>query len=286
LPTLSSLPSLFDARARCELGFTAPFALLAGGLYGYQLDRGVVFVAACALALTGFVALQLGLEPAVVSRFGGTRGQWGSAVAFVWDGVTGAVMGLPVLWVVGLPAGPAVGAAASFGAFYGWLMGFVVCGDAPEAVVRMLFEGGGRLRTSDHSYAQSLEARGESEAAANQYRQAIVGTPLDPAPYLALARLQQRDLRRPADAIITLRSALAEARLEPRQEMLILRRMVDVFAGMGRPFGGAPDLARYLEHKPDGFAAAWAADTLADMKEHMARERDALRHGPPPQPGV
>jgi len=272
--TPSPLSRLFDARARCELGFAAPFALLAGGLYGYQLGGTLPYIAGCALALTGFVATQVALEPGVVARFGGARGQWGPAVAFVWDAVTGAVVGLPVFWILDLPSGTAVGAAASFGAVYGWVMGYVVCGGASESLVRMILEGGARLRTSDHSYAQSLEARGEMRAAANVYEKAIQDTPLDPVPYFALARIQEGSLGQPSSAVVTLRSALEGARLDSRDEMLLLRRMVDVFDGMGRPFGAAPDLARYLEHASGGTAASWASETLADMKARMVKQRE------------
>ena len=76
---------LFDGRARCELAFAGPFALLAGGLYGIQLSSAPAVWLACSLVLALFVAAQIAVEGAVVERFGGDRGQWGPAVAFLWD---------------------------------------------------------------------------------------------------------------------------------------------------------------------------------------------------------
>jgi tetratricopeptide (TPR) repeat protein len=243
-------------------------------MYGFQLGGGPLLVGGSALALVLFVAFLVSLEPIVVSLLGGPRGQWGPAVAFAWDVITGAVVGFPVFWLLDLPVGPAVGAAASVGAFYGWTMGYLVCGEASASVVNLVLQGGGRLRTSEHSYAQSLEVRGEFDAAARLYRQAIADTPRDLAPYLSLARLQDGPLRQPSDALATLRAALRDARLDERGEMMLLRRIIDVSQGMGRPFGGAPDLARYVDAHAEGPAAEWAATTLARMKQEMDEERE------------
>jgi len=46
---------------------------------------------------------------------------------------------------------------------------------------------------------------------------------------------------------------------------------VSLWEDTGRREGAAPDLARYLEARPDGPGAPWARRGLADIKEELAR---------------
>lgn len=274
-----SLPSpLPRGPALCELAVTAPFALLAGGLGGWEVapTLGVPAAAAAAggsLALTAFVGVQLALEPAVVDRFGGRDGRWGAAAAYAWDVVTGTVVGWPLAWVLGAPALPGVGLALTAGAAYGFVMGYVLCGGAAETAVRGLLEGTGIRPRPDHSRAQALEARGEWEAAEAEYDRARAADPRDPLPYLGLARVLARrgDLARAAG---TLREALAGAELSPEQRVLTLHRLVEIREAQGRRIGAAPDLARYLDAHPDGPGAGWARSELDAMKAELAHGGD------------
>jgi len=169
----------------------------------------------------GFVAFQVTLEPRVVARFGGRDGRWGALVAYLWDVATGAVVGFPLVAVLGAPTLPGVGAAVSAGAVYGYVMGFVACGEGAELAVRTLFGGGGIRHRPDHSYAQTLEQRGELEGALAAYRQALRDDPTDPLPYLGTARILERK-GEATRGVETLREALARAALTPQQEVLVL----------------------------------------------------------------
>lgn len=270
-----SLGALLQGSARCELFFTAPFAALGGGLYGVELARtgGLPWLptaTASGLALVAFVAFQLSMEPWVVARLGGREGRWGPLVAYFWDVATGTVVGLPLVAVLGAPTLPGVGAAVTAGALYGYVMGFVVCGEGAEVAVRTLLTGGGIRRRPDHSMAQALEQRGELAGALETYRNAQRADPRDPTPYLGAARVLER-LGRSREAVETLRDALARAHLDPAQEVLLLQRMASLWEGAGRPEAVAPDLARYLERAPEGPAAPWARAELAALKDEMAR---------------
>lgn len=273
-----TFPFRFRGPALCELAFTAPFAALGGGLYGFDLagDRGLpwmVLVPLFALSLVGFVAVQVSLEPWVVDRLGGRDGRWGALVVYLWDVVTGTVVGYPLVMTLGAPALPGVGLAVTAGAVYGYFIGWVVCGEGAGVAVTTLLTGSGIRPEPDHSRAQALEQRGEYDAALAAYREAHSADPGAPLPYLAMARLRERRGEREG-AVQTLRDALARARLSPEQEVLCLRRLADMHADAGHPRGAAGDLARYLERRPDGLGAAWARAELRDIKDEVARDLD------------
>jgi len=225
--------------------------------------------AAGALALLAFVVAQIALEPRVVRRFGGPDERWGALVAYLWDGVTGSVVGLPLALGLGASAAPGVGMALTAGAVYSWLMGSVVCGDGPELAVKLLFQGAGIRWRPDHSQAQALEARGEWNAAYRAYREANRRDARDPVPYLAMARILSRQ-RSPAAAVEALREALHRAELSPEQEVLALQRIVEIREDQGRWAAAAPDLVRYLDRSPHGRGAAWARSELDSIKQSLA----------------
>lgn len=261
--------------ALCELAFTAPFAALGGGLYGFHVAGALglpwwLGTVGGALALVGFVAFQVALEPWVVDRLGGRDGRWGTAVAYLWDVATGTVVGLPVLAVLAPPSLPGAGAAVTAGAVYGFLMGGVVCGEGAETAVRTLLAGGGIRHRSDLSHAAVLEQRGALSEALRSYGEAVAADPTDPRPWLGIARVHERkgDVEGAARA---LREALTRARFTPEEEVMCLQHLVDLLADTGRRGAAAPDLARYLERSPDGRGAAWARAELAAIKDEVAR---------------
>lgn len=272
-----TFPLRLRGPALCELAFTAPFAALGGGLYGFDLagDRGLpwmVLVPVFALALVGFVAAQVSLEPWVVDRLGGRDGRWGALVVYLWDVVTGTVVGYPLVMTLGAPALPGVGLAVTAGAVYGYFIGWVVCGEGAGLAVSALLTGSGIRPEPDHSRAQALEQRGEYDAALAAYREANRADAGAPLPYLASARLLERR-GESEGAVQTLRDALARARFSPEQEVLCLRRLADMFADAGHRRRAAGDLARYLERRPEGVGAAWARAELQAIKDEVARER-------------
>lgn len=272
LPSLSS--ALPPGPARCELVLTAPFAVLGGSLWGWAVAPSLglpplLGAAACALALVAFVAVQVALEPWAVERFGGPRQRWGVIVSYLWDGVTGTGVGLPLAFALGASAVPGVGLALTVGAVYSWLMGSVVCGDGAELAVTLLFQGGGVRRRPDHSRAQALEARAEWDAAHRAYRDAIREDGRDPIPYFAIARILARQGSH-ASAVEALRDALHRAELTPEQEVHALQRIVQIREEQGRRAAAAPDLARYLERSPNGRGAPWARRELDEIKRRLA----------------
>jgi hypothetical protein len=275
VPRRPSLAFPIRGPARCELAFTAPFAALGGGLYGVEVAPWIgvpapVASIVAATALVGFVAFQITLEPWAVFRFGGADGRWGPLVAYLWDAVTGTAVGLPLVAVLDFPAGTGVGAAVSVGAAYGYVMGFVVCGEGAEFAVRTLFGGGGGRHRPQHSYAQALEQQGRLDEALAVYREARAADAGDPAPGLAMARILQRK-GDAAGAVDALRETLTSTELTPEQEVLTLRRMADLWTGLDRQEAMAPELARYLERSPGGPGAEWARRELADIKSMLAR---------------
>lgn len=180
---------------------------------------------------------------------------------------------------------PGVGTAVSAGAVYGYVMGFVVCGDGAEMAVRALYGGGGIRHRPDHSHAQTLEQRGELEGALAAYRRALRDDPTDLLPYLGAARVLERK-GEAKQGVEALREALARARLSPQQEVLVLQRLASLWEEVGRREGAAPDLARYLEAHPDGPGAPWARRELADIKAALARSLglDGRERGSGPGP--
>lgn len=271
----SAFAALLRGPGRCQLAFTAPFALLAGGLFGHAVAPAAEIPPAVAVPLGAaafliFVALQIGLEPWAAEQFGGSDGRWGPLAAYLWDAAMGAVLGFPLASALGASALAGIGAALTAGAVYGWLMAFVVCGEGAELAVRALFEGGGIRRRSEHSQAQALEQRGDWVAALGAWRQAGREDPTDPAPYFALARIHLR-LGRSPHAVEVLRDAFARAELSHVEEVRALQWIVDARERQGNRAAAAPDLARYLERNPNGPAAAWARGELAAIKDDLAR---------------
>lgn len=284
-PVTSRSPSFLtlEGPGRCRLALTAPFAALAGALLGVQAatELGLppaVLVVTSSSALLAVVALQIALEPHIATRWGGSEGRWSPVVSYGWDALTGVLMGLPVVTFLGDASLATVGAALSFGAAYGYVMGFLLCGEGPLTLVRMVFEGGSGKRRSGHSYAQALAAQGRVREALEVYRRAMAADPRDPEPYFGISNLQHQYLHDPEGAVLTLRSALSRAQLTDGHAILALQRMAAIRGSQDRPQALAPDLARYLDRAPTGAAAAWARGALDRIKSDM-RKPDASDPG-------
>ena len=270
-----SLLPFLGGPVRCELLFTAPFSLLAGGLLGFHqaaalgLGRNLAAVGG-GVGLTVLVAVQIAMEPLVVERLGGRDGRWGLLVAYLWDALTGAVVGFPLAVALGAPVVPGVGAALSAGAAYGFVMGHLVCGEGPAVVARALLGGTGIKRAPEHSRAQTLEAQGRWSEALAAYAAARLAHPRDPLPYLAQARILARR-GDDQEALEVLGAARNRAGLSAQQEVLVLQRMTELCAELGCRERMAPELARYVDASPTAPGAAWARAELQDIKDEIAR---------------
>jgi len=267
----SAPPALLEGPSRCQLAFTAPFALLAGGLYGAAAARltrtpAEIGVPLGAIAFLFFAAIQIGSGPWAAERFGGKDGRWGSVASYLWDALMGAVLGLPLVSTVGEPTLAGIGAALTAGGVYGWLMGFVVCGQGAETLVRIVFEGAGGHPRPRHSYATALALQGRTRAAVEVYQEALSYDPKDVEAYLGLASIQHRFLHDSDGAILTLRTALRQATMTEGHTIVVFQRLAAIRGEQNRPEALAPDLARYLDKKGRGPAADWARANLTRIK--------------------
>lgn len=274
MPRTPSPGITLQGPARCQMAFTAPFAVLGGGIGGVHLASAMgwpypLAIATGVLGMLAFVWLQMVLEPIVVGAVGGPDGRWAGLASYLWDAAMGAVLGLPLTTLMDASSLGAVGLALGAGAAYGYVMGFIVCGEGAESLVRLVFEGTGGPPRPRHSYALALAVQGRTREAMEVYRAALARDPKDGEAHLGLASIQHRFLHDPEGAILTLRSALTQASLTEGHVIVVFQRIAAIRSEQGRPQALAPDLARYLDRKARGPAADWARSHLARIKSGM-----------------
>lgn len=125
----------------------------------------------------------------------------------------------------------------------------------------------------EHSYAESLVARGEHEEAVTAFELAVVEDPADPTPYLRIARIYRDHLDRPDDAVRWFRRALSESSASAGVATLARKELVELYIHRtGQPARAAPELARMAEELTGTADGAWAARTLREVKERMRDE--------------
>lgn len=271
------------ARVRCRLALTVPFAVLGGFTWGFFSAPQLGITERLPWSLVGaagfglFMYLEQRLFPLVrtlARRLGADV-----AAPLIWEGLVVGGLFFLLTDVMGAPVVPAVTTAVGLGAAYAWSMEFVLCGEGAGRVMSFLSgtTRGAGPRRPDHSYADSLAARGEIEAAIETHWQSIERDPGDVVPYLRIARLLHREKGRSRDAASVLRRAVRDAEVDERQDAFLVRSLYEACHDSDRGArSAAPDLARYLERRPDGAAADWARRELADIKEELQRDS-----GPP-----
>lgn len=179
----------------------------------------------------------------------------------------------------GLPLGGAAGFAAGH-PFWGLLLGpvliwavtIVVAGLAGQGVAFLYLPSGSSApRRKEYSRAESLEARGEYEAAILAFQAAIVDAPKDGEPYLRIARIYRDGIKKPEEALRWFRRGLSEAEFSRSQEILTRREAAELLIHhLGEPARAAPDLARLAETYAGTPAGIWALEELARIKGEMA----------------
>ena len=199
----------------------------------------------------------------------------GALAALAWE--VGVVGGLIFLFtsVLGAPVVPAVALAFGVGVVYSLGMEYVVFGSGADHMANLLGQGPGWSgpREPDYSYAEALEKRGDLEGAAKIYKEAIWMNRRDPQAYLRLAGLRTRAGLH-EEAIDILRRALGVARFSAQGEALAVREIHEISSTrLGDPARAAPDLAQYLERRPEGEHGEWARRELAYIKERIREER-------------
>lgn len=163
----------------------------------------------------------------------------------------------------------------------GWLIAFLVplafsSGAGKAAGTLYAPSGKSTPRAKEHSYAESLVARGRYEEAVDAFELAVQEDPADPGPYLRIARIYRDHLERFEDAARWFRRACREAALSPGQAILARREMVEVYVHrLGDPGKAAPELARMAEEMEGTPEGEWAAEELRHVKALMRGEAEA-----------
>lgn len=273
-----------EARARrCRLLLGYPVAVLVGGFYGYiasvRLGEPLLPAMATGAAVVLMILYLAGhLETLTRAVAGPERDErLGPFIEYAWDIAAGGVIGQLGVLVVGGEALVGLGLGAALGGAYSFLAGQVLCGGLAETLIGLIFgvKYGGRRTLTDHSYAASLAARGDYEAAIDVYEQYCSDHPDDPEPYLSITRILRDDLHRHDAALACLRRALATARLDEKAQVALTRQIVELCTTkLGNPLLAASDLARLAARRRGTPAGEWARSELAEIKRLIAR-RDA-----------
>lgn len=128
-----------------------------------------------------------------------------------------------------------------------------------------------------YSYAASLVVRGRYAEAAAAYELHAIENPAEPEPYLQLARLYRDKLQQYEDALAWFRRVRTDATLGPGQELYVIQEIIDLYTQqLKTPRKAIPELTLVCQRFPATPAARAAEKQLAEMREMLARERDAL----------
>ena len=152
----------------------------------------------------------------------------------------------------------------------------VLVGLAGRFTTRVLLPSAGSTpHDKEYSYEESLVARGMYEEAATAFEVAVKENPMDPTPYLRLARVLRDNLERYPDAARWFRRVLRDTEISGGHAFLARKELVELYwHKMGEPTKAAPDLARMAEELEGTHEGEWAADELKQVKEIIAQEQD------------
>lgn len=172
--------------------------------------------------------------------------------------------------------------AGLIGLILGWVIAyFLIVG---------LMEGAGRAAQTvyapsgdstpvrrEYSRAQALRAAGDYAEAMKAYEAFVAEYPLEPEPYLQIARILRDDLRAYADAARWLRRARHEAQLHLGQELLVAHELIELYRHkLGEPQRAMPELARIADLVPETPQAEAARRELAELRASIwGHESDA-----------
>jgi len=122
------------------------------------------------------------------------------------------------------------------------------------------------------SRAETLVQQGQYDAAIEAYQAVIGATPGVPEPYLRIARIYRKELRKPDDAAYWYRKVRREAHLTMSQDLAISRELVELILASDNRERAIPELARIVDKFPDTPEQAWAEGLLAELKAAGPRE--------------
>lgn len=204
------------------------------------------------------------------------EGVWLLVLSFA-GGIIGALGGAGLTAQRGAP-GPAVVLGGLFGFFIG--VAFVHVATRlilakAESLAAQIYNPSGRTTPSrpEYSLAASLAVRGRFEEAIEAYERCLAENPEDPEPCLRIARLLRDELRRYEEAITWFRKARGLPTIEPGQEILATREIVEIYTSkLGTPAKAAPELARMAQRFAGTPTGEWARRELQEIKKVIARE--------------
>lgn len=185
----------------------------------------------------------------------------------LWE--TGIVGGLVYLAtsVFGAPLVPAVGTALGVGAFYAFVMEYVICGSAASDALGLLHGASsvGQARGPGVSRAEALVHQGRHDEAIVLFEAALRRAPRDTSLYVKLARALV-EAERPEEAVATLRRGLTEAEPDGNQRAFLVRQMHDIAVRkVGDARMAVPELKALARDSADDVHGAWATRELDDI---------------------
>ena len=270
----------YKRRRRCRMLITTPFAALAGLTWGVfaapamGAGSALLWGALGSASFPLLVYLEQRVLPGMTELARRLGLGSGGGAGLVWE--IGVVGGLAYMFgsVFALPTVPAAGTALAIGAFYAFVMEYVLCGGAAADVLRLIKGGsaGGAPRRGGLSLAAALSQRGDHAGAIEAYEEAIAARPRDPSPYAHAARAYLAD-GDDHGAIDVLRRGTLNATAGPDQIAFLYRRIHEIYVRRLRdPDGTVEDLRRLLDTLPEGPHTEWARQEILDISEGVYDE--------------
>ncbi|MBI4539953.1 MAG: tetratricopeptide repeat protein [Gemmatimonadetes bacterium] len=127
----------------------------------------------------------------------------------------------------------------------------------------------------EHSYPESLAARGQYEEAIHAYEAAAHEFPHDPEPCLRAGRLLRDELGRHEDAIAWFKRGRFRVADDDGRAILATQEIVDIYLHkLGDRRRAIPELARLVEALGTSPAGCWTREQLAALKAELRDEEE------------
>ena len=164
------------------------------------------------------------------------------------------------------------GGVVLVGGAAGILFVLMVMPQIGDAIGNFFFQPNQQIEKDPHSAAQSALARGDHEAAIEEYRQILENDPTDTLAYSELAKISCEHFEDPADAAETLEQAL-EREWPPEDAAFLSSRLVDVYWKFQRDARSARALLmQIIETMPGTRHAANAEHRLREIEQQLELE--------------
>jgi hypothetical protein len=183
----------------------------------------------------------------------------------------GVVLSMGLGWKLGPVAG-------LIGLILGWVIAYFLIVGLMEGAARATQtvyapSGDSTPVRREYSGPQALRAAGDYAEAVEAYAVFVAEHPLEPEPYLQIARILRNDLHAYADAARWLRRARLDARLTLGQDLLVAQELIELYQHkLDEPERALPELARIADLVPGTPQAEAARRELAELRAGMWRE--------------